>query len=768
MRLRELSLVGAAVMFAACATSESAQKTEPETTTPPPAEAQASAPSRPELPPAPQTPTRPVEDTYHGVTVTDPYQWLERSDDPEVQSWTKAQDTRTRDFLKELPNRAEIGQRVRELITAQSVQWGVVDYVKGQLFVMKRDPAKQQPTLVVMTGPDAVDSAKTVVDPNALDPSGGTSMDWAVPSPDGKYVAVSLSKGGSESGDLHFFETATGNEVFEVVPRVNGGTAGGDAAWAADGKGVFYSRYPRQGERPEKDLDFYTQIYFHRLGTPTDKDRYEIGKDFPRTAEIKLQAQEGGRWIAAVVQDGDSGRFQHYLRRPNGKWLQLTRYQDKIGALVFGPGDRVYLLSKKNAPRGQLLVMPLKTPTLKKARVIVPQQKDAIDWSFAFGPSIAVTPERLYVTYQLGGPSEIRAYTAEGRPAADPKVPPVSAAGSPIRYEGSQLLFWRSSYTEPSAWYLFLPEEDTTTKTALASTSPADFSDVEVVREFATSKDGTKVPLNIVMKKGTQKDGTNPVMASAYGGYGLSMTPGFSPVLRLWLDKGGIFVEGNVRGGGEYGEKWHAEGSGLNKQNTFDDFAAILEHLVEQGYTKPERLGIIGGSNGGLLMGAIITQHPLLQRAVVSEVGVYDMLRNELTPNGQFNIPEYGTVKNAEQFKVLYGYSPYQHVEKGTSYPAVLLTTGVNDPRVAPWQSKKFAAKLQADTDSGLPILLRVSYAAGHGIGSSLEERIELTTDVYTFLEYELGMQSVQPAPRENAGAPAAEAAPTSEGAATE
>ena len=288
------------------------------------------------------------------------------------------------------------------------------------------------------------------------------------------------------------------------------------------------------------------------------------------------------------------------------------------------------------------------------------------------------------------------------------------------------------------------PGQLQSTKTALASTSPVSFSDIEVTREFAPSTNGAKVPLNIIRRKGTKLDGTNPTLLYGYGGYGLSMSPTFDFTRRLWFDRGGVYVVANIRGGGEFGEEWHKAGNLTNKQNVFDDFAAAAKYLIDQKYTSSDKLAMLGGSNGGLLMGALLTQHPDLMRAVVSAVGIYDMLRVELAPNGAFNVTEFGTVKNEDQFKALYAYSPYHHVNDGTKYPAILMMTGANDGRVAPYHSRKMTARLQEANKSDHPILLRTSTSSGHGIGTALSERIKQTADINSFLFDQLGMKPVK------------------------
>jgi prolyl oligopeptidase len=572
-----------------------------------------------------------------------------------------------------------------------------------------------------------------VLDPNVLDTKGTTAIDWFVPSLDGKYVAITLSKGGSEDGTLHFYKTATGKALSDTIAHVQYPTAGGSAAWNADGTGVFYTRFPRKGERPDADLNFYQLIYFHKLGTPDTEDKYSIGKDFPRIAEITLAASHDGKYILATVANGDGGEFAHYLLGPDKTWKQITQFSDQIRLARLGRDNALYLLSRADAPRGKILRLPLDVPELKNAAEIVSAGEAVIE-------QIVPTNEALYVGDLLGGPSQIRRFDLNGKNQTTIPIPQISSVQEMLALEDGSLLFRTVSYTEPAAWFHCANEKTEPSKTALRSTSPVSFADIEVRRELATSKDGTKIPLNILFRKGTQRNGQNPTLLYAYGGYGISMSPNFDFTRRLWFDRGGIYVVANIRGGGEFGEEWHKAGNLTKKQNVFDDFAAAAEYLIKEKYTRPEKLAIQGGSNGGLLMGAMITQHPDLFRAVVSSVGIYDMLRVELAPNGAFNVTEFGTVKNPEQFKALYAYSPYHHVVDGTKYPTVLMMTGANDGRVAPYHSRKMTARLLAANKSGNPILLRTSSSAGHGIGTALSERIKQSADIYAFLFAQLEM----------------------------
>jgi prolyl oligopeptidase len=692
------------------------------------------------MPKPPATEVRVVRDIYHGVEVDDPYRWLENWNDANVKAWSEAQNAYARSFLDRLPGVAAISARVKEIVDAASVSYHSLVWRPGRLFAVKQQPPLNQPLLVTMPSADEPASEKVVLDLNTLDPSGHTSVDWYAPSPDGRLVGVSLSAGGSESGDVHIYDAETGGDMADVIPRVNGGTAGGDMAWLPDGKGFYYTRYPRAGERPAEDMDFFQQVWYHELGTPVDKDSYILGRDFPRIAEIKLRLDDRSGRLLVTVQDGDSGRFAHFIVEPGGDVRQVTKFEDGVVEAVWGRADDLYLISRYQAPRGRILHLAPADAPLEKAKVIVPEGNEVIISTFSSDSLLVATEDRLYVTYQLGGPSEIRAFSLDGQPLDRPAAVPLSSVHEVAPLDAGRILFLSSSYVEPPAWYNYDPARNATKRTALFSTSPVDFSDAEVAREFAVSKDGTKVPVDLIIPKGIALDGAHPAILYGYGGYGVSLSPAFSAMRHVWIEQGVVYAVAVTRGGGEFGEDWHRSGALTRKQNVFDDFAAAMKHLVSRGYTRPERLAIIGGSNGGLLMGAMIVQHPDLFRATVSSVGIYDMLRNELTPNGTFNVPEYGTVKDKAQFEALHAYSPYHHVKDGVAYPAILFMTGANDPRVDPMHSRKMTARLQAATSSGNLILLRTSSTTGHGIGTPLAERVKEDVDEFAFLFYELGV----------------------------
>jgi prolyl oligopeptidase len=712
----------------------------------------------PRGPRPPETAKLPKTTTYHGVAVTDDYAWLEDGKDPKVQAWSDQEDLYARAKLASLTDRPAIKKRVTALVGEDAPSYGEIDTRGKTLFVMKTQPPKQQPFLVTVASSADPATEKVLLDPNVVDTSGGTAIDFFVPSRDGKRVAVSLSKGGSESGDVHVYDVATGAELAgDMIPRVNGGTAGGSLAWAGDG--FFYTRYPHAGERPPADLGFFQQVYFHKLGTPTSADTYAIGKDFPRIVEVDLESSPDGKVVLARAANGDGGEFAYYVHREGpkgGTWTQLSTYADKVVDAKFAPNGTLYLLSHAK-PRGQILRLPYPTAPLAKATVAVPESDAVIE-------SFVATPNRLYVTDLVGGPSRVRIIpplprslascphpgkTAALTPASPPRcteavasVPilPVSHVSATARVDGDDILFRDESYLEPPGWYRFSAATGELAKTALSKTTHIDLRDAEVVRESCVSADGTKVPINIVQLRGARRDGSGYAMLTGYGGFSISRSPRFRPLTRMLLDQGFAVAEANLRGGGEFGDAWHEDGSVTKKQHVFDDFYACAKLLRDEKVASPAHLAIQGGSNGGLLMGAAMVEHPEAYRVVVSHVGIYDMLNLENTSNGAFNVTEYGSTKDPAQFKALYAYSPYHHVVDGAHYPSVLFLTGANDPRVDPYNSRKMTARLQAANASDNPILLRTSHDTGHGMGTPLAAEIDEDADVYAFMFHELGI----------------------------
>jgi prolyl oligopeptidase len=683
----------------------------------------------------PATPKIPMTDTYHGVKVVDDYRWLENGDNPKVKAWSAAQNARSRSFLDQLPGRKALGARIEHLVTSRPASISGPVLRGGRTFAWCFDPAhKQQPWIVLLPSLASVEGMRAVVDPNALDASGHTAVDWFVPSPDGSRIAVSLSQGGSEEGTLHVVDVATGRETGDVIPRVQVGTAGGSVAWTADSKGLWYTRYPHDGERQKEDLDFYQQVWFHTLGAPAGEDRIAFGKDLPRIAEIFLRASGDGRRHLALVQNGDSGDFALFVHAEGtATWQAIGTFADGIMDARFGPDGSIWVISKKGAPHRRVLRIPAGDLTLAAARTVLDQRAGVFE-------SIALGRSRLFTVEALGGKSRVRGYDFDGNLTEEPPTPAVSAIGELEPLDGDRVFYGVSSFLQPYTGYVYDAAMKTSTPTVVGRKSVADFSDAEVVEESALSKDGTRVPMFILQPKGIRRDGRNPVVLTGYGGYGISQTPEYSDLAHVFTERGVVQVSAILRGGGEFGQEWHDAGRLTKKQNVFEDFLACARRLIELGVTKPDRLAIEGGSNGGLLMGAALTQAPQLFRAVVSHVGIYDMLRVETSPNGQFNTVEFGTVKVPDQFKALYAYSPYHRVKNGTHYPAILMPTGANDPRVDPMQSRKMIARLQAADPKGT-ILLRTSGSTGHGgIGAGVADVISLALDVDAFLLSQLGV----------------------------
>jgi len=721
--------------------------------------------------------------TYFGEDVRDAYEWLEDAENVEVRAFTEAQNALARSTLDALPERDAVKARVASIYDATSADWSSVQWQGSRLFALKSAPPKQQRILVELAAvksgsasPIDLASERVVVDPNVLDPSGKTTIDFFVPSPDGRLLAVSLSKDGTESGDLHIFDVASGKaRVSETIARVQGGTAGGSVAWNADGSGFHYTRYPRSGERPDADLDFFQQIWFHKLGTPESSDTYALGKDFPRIAEVELRRSEDGKQTLALVSNGDGGEVEHHVFA-GGRWSRISRFEDELSAATFGLDGKVYAVSRKGAPRGKVVAF---APPFDRA-----SPADVLPESDAVIEDVLVTKNALYVVEIVDGPSRVRRFPLDikpeplarelgrtkpskpsktakkkgARPAPPPPPPPivlapgargpvaavlplpsVASITGALAVGGDDLLLRVESFVEPPRWMFYRSNEHRLVPTSLRRKPAYDMADVEVLRETCVSSDGTKVPMSVLRKRGAKLDGSNHALLTGYGGFGVTIKPRMRATHRVWLDSGGVVAEANLRGGGERGEAWHRAGNLTKKQNVFDDFAACASALVELGYTKPERLAISGRSNGGLLMGASLVQRPEMFRVVAAAVGIYDMLRTELSPNGAFNVTEYGSVKDEAQYRALRAYSPFHNVKDGAAYPAVLFMTGANDPRVDPYHSRKMVARLQAATSSDRPILLRASADTGHGMGTPLAAEIDEVTDLLAFLLHEVG-----------------------------
>lgn len=672
-------------------------------------------------PPRVRAARTPVTDTYHGIDVSEDYRWLEDGSSEQAIAWTKAQRQRTRAYFDGIPWRDALRTRVEHLLRSERTAYKALLSGGTTFFALKVQTPRQQPFLVSLTDLDDPATERLVVDPNAIDPSGETTIDFFVPSPDGKRIAVSLSEHGTEDGSLHVYDVTTGKVVDEPIPHVN--LMGGSVAWRHDSSGLWYTLCA-------DPAGFRQQVWFRELGTAPDRVDLAAGFADERIAEHFLSASPDGHWVMDRVQKGDGGEWQVFLRTQaaDGTWWQVADIADRCVLAVLGT-DAMYLLSRRDAPHGKVLRLPVTGGvTAADAEEIVPAGDLVIE-------DLSVTRDTVWVVNMDGGPQQVRAFDTKGVPLPPVEIPPMSSVSSyfaRLATLGPDQVAWScESFTEPATWWI-AADGDTPRPTALKTTTPVDLFGYEVTREFATSRDGTRVPLNVIAARGKPRNGTVPVLLTAYGGYNISLVPRFDPELLLWLEQGGVYVVANIRGGGEYGEEWHHAGRLATKQNCFDDFIACAEHLVSSGVTNRDRLAFMGGSNGGLLMGAVLTQRPDIARAVVAAVPVMDSLRAETTTNGKFNTPEFGTVEDPELFTVLLAYSPYHNVVDGTAYPAVLLTAGENDTRVDAWHAKKMTARLQEATSSDRPVLLRLE-STGH-LAGSLDQSIDETTDRHAFL----------------------------------
>ena len=694
----------------------------------------------------------PVTDEYHGVKVVDDYRWLEDGKSAETKQWVAAENAYSLAYFKRAPAWNSILQDLKNPKDKPGATERGLAFRNGRFFYLQLDRTQQQQAVLMTstslgTANSPPENVKVLLDPTVLDPSGHTSIDWFKPSLDGDLIAVGLAVGGSERSALTVFQTSTGKQVGSAFVPMGFSGAERSVAWLPGNKGFLYAGYdPAAAAAAQSTVLQNEKVFEHVLGTPETEDRVVLDKGLTRLAQIALDSDPTGKWIVASAEDGDGGKYANFVRTADGSWQQISTYSDEVVAITPGTPeeDALYLTSLKDAPRGKILKVSAKSPLLANARVIIPEGTASVEHDDPGADShrFVVTNTRLYVTTIDGGPNRVQAYDHNGRFLEDVPLPPLSGVSAVVPIGGESLAISISGFLTPTAYSTYRAGPHAQLQaTALSQPASRILAGYVADQAFAPSKDGTKVPMTIIHRRGSAMDGTVPTLVYGYGGYGISLSPEFLDNIYWspWLQQGYTFVVTNLRGGAEYGESWHRAGNLTRKQNVFDDFYACAQYLANHHWSSPAHMAAIGGSNGGLLMGAQITQHPEEFRAVVSLVGIYDMLRVELDPNGQFNTTEYGTVKDAAQFQALYAYSPYHHVVDGEKYPAVLMETGDNDPRVNPAQSRKFTARLQAANGSPYPILLKTFADAGHGASSSSDKEQE-TADTFAFLFQELGV----------------------------
>ncbi len=711
----------------------------------------------------PAAPVRPVIDDYNGTKVSDRYRYMENLDDPAVQGWFRAENTYTRGVLASIPGRDRLLARIEEL--DRTVAQVYASRLPGDRYLIdKRLPGENVSRLYTrrgMSGDDTLllDPAKVKLAPAAQAKGANTIWGWAV-SDDAKYVAVGIIPGGSElDGELHVIEMATGRETGDVIPRI--GAEAWDPHWLPDNHSFVYGRLQKlPPNAPAAEVRQKFRSYLHVLGTDPEKDRpvfgYGIvpGIDVDPSLIASVLMQAGSPYALGVLNGSVTPNSAYYIApvdavgKSSQKWRKVADFADGVTSVALH-GDDLYALTYKDAPRYKVVRTDAREPDLASAEVVVAPSDSVIT-------DIHPTADGLYVGLMDGGVSRLVRVGYGAHPAVDRIALPFTGAvympSQDPRLPG--VLFGMGSWNRAFSIYSYDPSTRQVIDTGMQPKGPYDHpDDIQAVEVKAKSYDGTMVPLSIVYRKETKMDGSSPTLLEGYGAYGISITPEFDPVRLAWFERGGVLAVCHARGGGEYGEEWHQAGKGPTKPNTWRDFIACAEYLVDHKYTSPAHLAGMGVSAGGVLIGRAITERPDLFGAAIDKVGMSDTLRMETTQNGETNIPEFGSTKTAEGFKALYAMSAYEHVEEKVRYPAVLLETGMNDPRVSPWEIGKLTARLQTATGSGKPVLLRVEFAGGHGgMGGTEQQHHQNLADDWSFLLWQLGAPEFQPGREATAG----------------
>jgi len=682
----------------------------------------------------PLAPQKPVVDEVQGHRITDDYRWLEDAASPETQQWVSDEMAYTRSVLDPLPGRDQLHKRLTNLMsigTISAPQIGGKHY-----FYTKREGSQNQPVLFVREGVNGKD--RVLVDVNQLAADGTVALDWWVPSDDGKYVAYGTSPSGSEMSTLHVIETATGKLLPDSIER----TRAVSLAWMLDDSGFYYTRYPKKGEVAEGQDVYYRHVFYHTLGSDPAKDPLVFGKDLGAEDWPQVDLSNHGNWLLITVAQGWT-KTDLYVQdlRPGVERKPPVRITEGKNFLYGGEifNGKIYITTNEGAPRYRTFVVDSASPARPNWKEIIPQNDAVLQGA-------AMVNGLLLAQYEKNASSQLKLLNTDGKPLGEVHLPAIgSIFGLGGKWDRKEVFFAFHSFTVPDSIYQVDLATRGTTLWSKVSAPGIDPEKYEVKQLWFDSKDGTHVPMFVFHKKGLVLNGKNPTLLTGYGGFNISLTPNFVGDRYLWLEHGGVFAVANLRGGAEFGEDWHRAGMLDKKQNVFDDFAAAAEFLISQKYTDKDHLAIRGGSNGGLLMGAALTQRPDLYRAVVCQVPLLDMLRYQNFQIAKLWVAEYGSAEDPKQFDWIYAYSPYHHVKQGTQYPAILFMTADTDTRVDPMHAKKMAALMQAEAANGQsrerPILLRIDTKAGHGAGKPIAKQVEDMTDVYSFLFWQLGMQ---------------------------
>jgi prolyl oligopeptidase len=669
-------------------------------------------------------------DHYHGVAVADPYRSLEDIDSPATHAWVEQEAKLTRAYIDAIPDRQQIAERLKRIWNYE--RWSPPEHYGSAWFYGHNDGLQNQSVVLVTSDPQV--PAHVLLDPNTLSKDGTVALRETAPSDDGRLFAYALSEAGSDWQTWHVRDVTTGKDLPD---RLDWSKAGG-ASWRRDDTGFYYTRYepPKSGEAL-KAANRYQKLYFHRLGTPQREDALVYTRRDDPDWYLSGQVTDDGRFLVIEATHGDEVQntlLVQDLSRPGTPLVPIVPRPTAVYSFIGNTGTTFYVLTDEGAPRYRILAFDLDHPARRLWRTVVPQQRATLDAATLVGGE-------LIGQYLEDAHSAVRRFSARGELLGEVRLEGLgTASGFEGHLEDTTTYYGYSSFTTPPSVYRL----DLATGTSslwrqpfVGGFTPADYRSQEV---FYRSKDGTRVPLYIVSRRGAKQDGSNPTQLYGYGGFNISLAPAFSPAVAGWLALGGVYAMANLRGGGEYGRAWHEAGMKTHKQNVFDDFTAAGEYLIAKDWTSPKRLAIRGGSNGGLLVGATEEQHPKLFAAAVAQVGVMDMLRFRNFTVGKGWESDFGSVDDPAEFRALLAYSPLQNVRSGVNYPATLITTADHDDRVFPAHSFKFAAAMQHADPRGRPILLLVESRAGHGAGMPTTKLIGETADMYAFMLNAMGL----------------------------
>ncbi|AKV03244.1 Prolyl endopeptidase [Labilithrix luteola] len=686
--------------------------------------------------PPPMTPTRKQDlvETIHGESVSDPYRWLEDSDSPEVHAWTEAQNAHTRAVIDTIAGRADLEREVKDLLQIGYVTAPAIRTTHAgakRYFHTKREGAQNQPTVYVRDGLTGKD--RVLLDASALSADGTTAVDWWFPSMDGQLVAWGRSESGSEESTLFVRDVGTGKDLPDHIDR----TRHASVAWMPDGKSFYYTRFPEPGSVPPGDEKYFSKIFHHVLGQDSKGDKLVFGEGRAKTDSPSVSISPNGRWLVARVHMGwdKSEVFVKDLSKGDGApWVAIAENKSAI----FEPiprNDRLYVLTNDGAPHYKLYAVEYDKPARSAWKEILPEGSDVLD-------DVAILKNEIVASYMHDAATRLERFGLDGKSRGPVELPSIGSASATGAWDGEEAFVTFTSYVVPYEVLRLDLRGSKEAKLEPWDKVGAQFSaqGIEVQRLYATSKDGTKVPMFVIAKKGLVKNGENPTVLYGYGGFNVNQTPAFSARALASVQRGAVWVTAILRGGGELGEDWHQAGMREKKQNVFDDFYACAEALVKEKITNSSKLGIVGGSNGGLLVATAVTQRPELFRVGLSLVPLTDMVRYPHFRIAKLWIPEYGDPDKSEDFRFLYAYSPYHHVQEDVQYPSMLFTTAESDSRVDPMHARKMAARMQeVQKDPTRPILIRIETKAGHGAGKPVTKLADELADELSFLLHELG-----------------------------